>query len=51
MLPLLLRCVLGMPLILPVPVVGILVMNQNTSMQILGLTETNYSSPRVSNKS
>ena len=38
------------PLLL-VHVVGILVMSQNTSTWILGLTETNYSSPRLSNKS
>ena len=48
MVPLLPVCVLGMPLILLVCVVGILVMSQNTSTWILGLTDTNYSSPRVS---
>ena len=40
MVPLLLVCV-----------VGILVMSQNTGMRILGLTETKYSSPRMSNES
>ena len=44
MLPLLLRHVLGVPLILIVPVVG---MSKNTSTQILGLTKTNYNTPRI----
>ena len=51
MLPLLLVCVIGMPLILLVHVVGIPVMSQNTSTRILGLTEINCSSPRMSNES
>ena len=44
-MPLLLRLILGMPLILIVPVVG---MSQITSTQILGLTKPNYNAPRIS---
>ena len=44
-MPLLPRLVLGMPLILIVPVVG---MSQITSTQILGLTKPNYNAPRIS---
>ena len=44
MMPLLPRCVLGMPLILLVHVVG---MSKNASTQILGLTKINYSTPRI----
>ena len=44
-MPLLPRLVLGMPLILLVPVVG---MSQITSTRILGLTKPNYNAPRIS---
>ena len=44
-MPLLLRCILGMPLILTAPVVG---MSQITSTWILGLTKPNYNAPRIS---
>ena len=50
MLPLLPRCVLGMPLILLVSVVRIWVMSQNPKTPILGLTKTNYNAPRMSNE-
>ena len=46
-MPLLPRRVLGMPLTLPPPVVG---MSQDTNTQILGLTKTNYNISRISHK-
>ena len=42
MTPLLLRYVLGMPLILLVHIVGICVVSQKPKTLILGLTKTNY---------
>ena len=44
MLPLLPRCVLGMPPILIVLIVG---MSKKARTRILGLTKTNYNAPRI----
>ena len=41
---------MGMPLILLVSVVGIQVMSQNPKTLILGLTKTNYNTPKMNNE-